>query len=341
MAELELLKSCFQVARFARSEPVDRPKVLLFGANGHPQSTQMLTVLSALGKRFGEDDIELGFCDVGRLVASVQPLKIEGIPTIWIVRNGEIGDVLAGAAPGRLRDLLNSLQDGSFKPVENDALVLKELLDNAQAAATERGDNFLAEQMVLLAGPGEKIPEVLDHLKRIYGSQIQHVVMSREDGVQEFDEELAEALTNKLGDSLKRECKLLIRGKAKDLDKLDEAEVKAALIEMEQRLNGRLKALINQAPIMLFIKGSKAAPFCKFSREMVRLLKEADIDFECFNIFDDSTVREGLKKFSDWPTFPQLYVKGELIGGLDILKQMITENPKGLQGLKESLLASC
>lgn len=61
---------------------------------------------------------------------------------------------------------------------------------------------------------------------------------------------------------------------------------------------------------------------CGFSRTIVGMLKEDDVTFGHFNILEDEEVRQGLKTYSDWPTYPQVYVKGELIGGLDILKEM-------------------
>ncbi|RZC40796.1 Glutaredoxin and/or Thioredoxin domain containing protein [Asbolus verrucosus] len=87
-------------------------------------------------------------------------------------------------------------------------------------------------------------------------------------------------------------------------------------------LEERLKALINQAPVMLFMKGDRNVPKCGFSRQMVQILNEARASYETFDILTDEEVRQGLKTYSDWPTYPQLYVKGDLIGGLDIVKEM-------------------
>ena len=74
---------------------------------------------------------------------------------------------------------------------------------------------------------------------------------------------------------------------------------------------------------MLFMKGNPAAPRCGFSNKTVALLNGQGVKFESFDILSDNMVREGLKKYSNWPTYPQLYVKGELIGGLDIMKEMV------------------
>jgi Grx4 family monothiol glutaredoxin len=90
----------------------------------------------------------------------------------------------------------------------------------------------------------------------------------------------------------------------------------------EQLLTARLDGLIRSAPVMVFMKGSPTAPRCGFSRQVVELLQEEEIPFGSFDIMVDNDVRQGLKKHSDWPTYPQLYVHGELVGGLDILKEM-------------------
>jgi len=87
-------------------------------------------------------------------------------------------------------------------------------------------------------------------------------------------------------------------------------------------LNGRLEKLINYAPVMLFMKGSPDQPQCGFSRKIVDLLNQEAIEFSSFNIFSDEEVRQGLKEYSNWPTYPQLYISGKLVGGLDIVKEL-------------------
>lgn len=89
-----------------------------------------------------------------------------------------------------------------------------------------------------------------------------------------------------------------------------------------EALNARLKKLINKTRMVLFMKGSPDAAQCGFSRTMVAALEK--YDYSHFDILSDDGVRQGLKTYSDWPTFPQLYLDGELMGGLDIVKEMIT-----------------
>ncbi|CAL4942641.1 unnamed protein product [Urochloa decumbens] len=87
-------------------------------------------------------------------------------------------------------------------------------------------------------------------------------------------------------------------------------------------LNKRLEQLVNSHPVFLFMKGTPEQPRCGFSRKVVDILKQEGVDFGSFDILTDNDVREGMKKFSNWPTFPQLYCKGELLGGCDIVIAM-------------------
>ncbi|AET38992.1 PICOT family protein Ecym_3514 [Eremothecium cymbalariae DBVPG len=101
--------------------------------------------------------------------------------------------------------------------------------------------------------------------------------------------------------------------------------------ETEEQLNERLKKLTHAAPVMLFMKGTPSEPKCGFSRQMVGILREHQVRFGFFDILKDDSVRQGLKTFSDWPTFPQLYANGDFQGGLDIIKEYLEEDPEFFQ----------
>ncbi len=87
-------------------------------------------------------------------------------------------------------------------------------------------------------------------------------------------------------------------------------------------LNERIKQQLDSSPVILFMKGNPDFPQCGFSAQAVAALRACKTEFTHFNIFEDPELREGLKAFSNWPTYPQLYVKGELIGGCDIIVEM-------------------
>lgn len=91
-------------------------------------------------------------------------------------------------------------------------------------------------------------------------------------------------------------------------------------------LEDRLKSLINSSPVMVFMKGDRNAPRCGFSKQLIAILNETNIPYGTFDILQDEDVRQGLKTFSDWPTYPQVYVNSELIGGLDIIKELAANN---------------
>ena len=74
--------------------------------------------------------------------------------------------------------------------------------------------------------------------------------------------------------------------------------------------------------IVLFMKGTKAMPQCGFSMQVTQILNHLGVDYEDINVLEDMGVREGIKSFSNWPTIPQLYVKGEFVGGCDIVREM-------------------
>ena len=91
---------------------------------------------------------------------------------------------------------------------------------------------------------------------------------------------------------------------------------------MEEALKTRIAETIAQSRVVLFMKGSKHFPQCGFSAQVVQILKQKGAEFKDVNILADAELRQGLKEYSNWPTFPQLYVGGKLIGGCDIVTSM-------------------
>ncbi|UKK02259.2 glutaredoxin-like protein grla [Theileria orientalis] len=88
----------------------------------------------------------------------------------------------------------------------------------------------------------------------------------------------------------------------------------------------KIRRLLRENQVLLFMKGEKKEPFCRFSRAVVEMLNSSGVKFEGYNIFEDPELREELKVFSNWPTYPQLYVNGKLIGGHDIIKELYESN---------------
>ena len=86
--------------------------------------------------------------------------------------------------------------------------------------------------------------------------------------------------------------------------------------------NEKIKNLISENDVCLFMKGTPDSPQCGFSMAVSNVLKHLKVNFKGINVLEDENLRQGIKIFSDWPTIPQLYVKKEFIGGCDIIKEM-------------------
>ena len=91
---------------------------------------------------------------------------------------------------------------------------------------------------------------------------------------------------------------------------------------MDDHVSESIQSTIDSNHVVLFMKGSKEMPQCGFSNAVVNALSYLDVKFKDVDVLQNEEIREGIKVFSDWPTIPQLYVKGEFIGGCDIVKEM-------------------
>jgi monothiol glutaredoxin len=95
---------------------------------------------------------------------------------------------------------------------------------------------------------------------------------------------------------------------------------------MNENTKEKLNNLINNNEVCLFMKGTPEVPQCGFSLAISNVLKHLEVNFTGINVLEDTEIREGIKVISDWPTIPQLYIKGEFIGGCDIVKEMFEKN---------------
>lgn len=90
----------------------------------------------------------------------------------------------------------------------------------------------------------------------------------------------------------------------------------------DPQVDDRIRHQIGGDDVVLYMKGTPVFPMCGFSAAVVQVLSRTGVKFQSYNILEDADLRQGLKEFSQWPTFPQLYVKGELVGGCDIVREM-------------------
>jgi monothiol glutaredoxin len=92
--------------------------------------------------------------------------------------------------------------------------------------------------------------------------------------------------------------------------------------DKSQDLKIQIENLLGSSKVVLFMKGNAEMPQCGFSANSVAILKNLGVSFNTFNILNDAEIRQGLKEYSNWPTYPQLYIKGQLIGGNDVITEM-------------------
>ncbi|MGE5512661.1 MAG: Grx4 family monothiol glutaredoxin [Bacteroidota bacterium] len=93
----------------------------------------------------------------------------------------------------------------------------------------------------------------------------------------------------------------------------------------EQAVHDWIRKQIAANDVVLFMKGTKSMPQCGFSGQLVQILQYLGVDYKDINVLEDMSIREGIKSFTQWPTIPQLYVKGEFVGGCDIVREMFQQ----------------
>ncbi|KAJ3051226.1 Glutaredoxin 3 [Rhizophlyctis rosea] len=250
-----------------------------------------------------------------------EEFEIAAVPTFIVVKNGKIVDRVEGANAPSLNAIVEKYAKVGAAPAvkaETEKVVDKE------AALEKRLRALINTQPVMLfmkgtpqqprCGFSRQTIELLNEQGVKYGS---FNILADEDvrsGLKKFSNWPTFPQVYINGELI---------GGLDILKEMIESGEFAQLAPKEEDLNTRLKNLINKAPVVLFMKGNPDTPKCGFSRQIVGILKDQGISFDTFDILKDDEVRQGLKAYSNWPTYPQLYVKGELQGGLDIVKEMV------------------
>ena len=108
----------------------------------------------------------------------------------------------------------------------------------------------------------------------------------------------------------------------------------------DQAVIDRIQALVDSSPVFLFMKGTPTFPQCGFSAQVVAILDHVGVEYASANVLEDPEIRQGIKDFSNWPTIPQLYVKGEFIGGCDIVREMFQAGELQTLFTEKGLLAA-
>lgn len=95
-----------------------------------------------------------------------------------------------------------------------------------------------------------------------------------------------------------------------------------SIVKDQESLNARIRSELESHPVVLYMKGDRTFPQCGFSARVVEILDKLQVEYHAHDVLSDPELRFGMKYFSNWPTFPQLFIKGELIGGCDIVSQL-------------------
>jgi len=291
--------------------------IVFFWASWHEPSApggQMDQVFSVLAERFTEPlFIKVEAEEVPEVSARFQ---ISVVPTFIFLKAGNVVDKLEGANPQELKRRVEVISQTTVSNNTEQNVLTPQLTERLRALIRS------APVMLFMKGSPE-------NPKCKFSRRMIEILMANDIKFASFDiltnEEVRQGL--KVLSDWPTFPQLYVNGElVGGVDIIEElqsnGDLKSQLGIVEKSLNDRLKELINRSKVMLFMKGSSENPRCGFSRDLVKILKEANIQFDTFDILTDEEIRQGLKTYSDWPTYPQLYVNGQLIGGLDIVKEM-------------------
>mmetsp|Transcript_59673 Transcript_59673/g.89989 ORF Transcript_59673/g.89989 Transcript_59673/m.89989 type:complete len:340 (+) Transcript_59673:88-1107(+) len=306
--------------------------VLLFGASWHEACAPLEAVLSALTAT--APDVLFGKVDAEQVTELTDKYQVEAVPTILFLNAGNVTERLEGGVePAQVtvavQRLLSATASSTTAASGASAATTAATPVDPETALKQRLDELVKSDTVMLfmkgvptaprCGFSRQAVEMLTEQDIAFGS---FDILS--------DETVRQGL-KKYG-NWPTYPQLYVNGElVGGLDILKEMVEDGPLKEQwnlsessssSSSLNDRLSKLVKRNDIMIFMKGLPSAPQCGFSRQLVEILDETGLAYDSFNILEDDEVRQGLKEFSNWPTYPQLYVKGDLVGGLDIVKEL-------------------
>lgn len=290
--------------------------VVHFWAEWAEQCGQMDEILKAL-LEVHKGKVYFGRCEAEETPEISQKYEISAVPTVLLLKDGKEISRINGIDPVKLSESVEKLVSG-------------QVLDSGVEAKTsetlnEKLHRIIHQDSIVLfmkGHPKEPKCKFSRAVMALFNEIMPDLEFSHFDILQ--DEEVRQGI--KEYSNWPTFPQLYIEGDlVGGLDVMKEMNEEAELVEMFEKadkLKTKLKYLVKKSKLQLFMKGSPSNPQCGFSRQMIALLQEAGLDFGHFDIFSDQEVREELKKFSNWPTYPQLYKDGKLIGGLDVCKEL-------------------
>lgn len=296
----------------------------IFYAQWHPPSLNLIKVAEGIQTQY--QHIKVLTVDVDQNKDFVKSVGgVDTVPTTFFLQpNGELVDKVVGANPPQILSLVQKHHENKYALAEESAATAKKSLD-------ERLKELINCAPVMVFMKGAK------HNPFCKFSKVAVAILNSYEDVEWASFDIFE--DQEVREGLKKYSdwptypQIYINGELMGgVDILKEMHEEGSLKDtlpkatqkqgQEEALKQRLESLINREKLMLFMKGSPDQPQCKFAVQVVGILKEAGITYGHFNILEDSEVREGLKKYSDWPTYPQLYANGQLIGGVDVIREL-------------------
>lgn len=295
--------------------------VLFFWADWHPPCKQMLAVMTELAKE--KNNLTYVQIEAEKFPDLSEQYPVQSVPTFVVLKGGEVVDTLEGASAPKLVQLIGKHNSGAVKAAVGATVSPEE----EKKTLDVRLAQLIRAAPVMLFMKGSPDAPKCGFSRTITGLLKDEKVKFGYFDIL-TDDSVREGL--KTYSNWKTYPQLYIKGElVGGVDVVKELIAEGELKDMvpqesqEEDLDARLKELINQQRVMLFMKGNPDAPQCGFSRTMVGLLRDAGFSsFGHFDILLDNAVREGLKTYSNWKTYPQLYVDGELLGGLDVVKEL-------------------
>lgn len=289
--------------------------VVHFMADWAPQCGQMNDVLKELSSLQQLKDVIFSTVMAEDLSEVSMKHSIAAVPSFLLIREGKVLDRVEGANAAELTTKVKTqaartslVSTVPSAPVQDLNTRLKNLLNSAKCMLFMKGNPDLPK-----CGFSRTTIELMSKHEAEYST---FDILT--------DEEVRQGL--KTYSNWPTYPQLYIDGDLiGGLDILKEMDASGELGPMlpkKQNLDDRLRGLTNKAPLMVFMKGDPETPKCGFSRTLIGMLNETGLSYDTFDILTDDEVRQGLKTFSNWPTYPQVYVNGELVGGLDILKEL-------------------
>lgn len=307
--------------------------VLLFWASWHEPSKSQLDVINKLSNDY--NNIQFISIDVDETsdVVELYENNIQSVPTYLVIRNNHILDTIEGI---KTVDLLNSIN--KYSKIQDN--IINNNINNNDKPIEQRLHSLINLSPVMLFMKGNP-----DNPRCGFSRQMIDILKQNNIKFNYFD-----ILSDQtVRDELKKysnwptypqlySCGKLVGGLDVVKELIAEGEFSSVLPHdtdiqdsnnnnnnNKQSLTDHLEQLINRDKVMLFMKGDRDQPRCGFSAKTIELLNRHNIQYSTFDILQDDNVRQGLKTYSNWPTYPQLYVNGKLVGGIDVLKELEQE----------------